>query len=107
VSIGNLSFEYKERMALKGEVTLERDQTLSGHFKIGVAEHLIQSARSRRLGAMFGATNEGFRWLTLDISGTALAPKDNFKELYEAAARADNADPKDEIPSFEELTRPK
>jgi hypothetical protein len=56
---------------------------------------------------MFGPVSEGFRWLTLKIGGTATTPTDNFKELYQAPQPADKPDPSPEIPTFEELTKPK
>jgi hypothetical protein len=53
---------------------------------------------------LFGPVTEGFNWITLKIGGTAGAPTDNFRELYEAASNAETAAPVNKIPSFEELT---
>ena len=107
VNLSDLSFEQKERMALRGTVSLAPDQKLSGTLRIGIAENTVSSARSRLLDAMFSPSQDGFRWLTLKIGGTAATPTDNFKDLYAAAGQEKKTDPSSEIPTFEDLTRPK
>ncbi len=86
VAIGDLSFENKDRMALRGAVTMAPDRRLAGNLEVGVTDAMIKSSRTRRLDSLFGPATEGFRWLTLKIGGTAAAPTDNFKELFEAAS---------------------
>lgn len=107
VVMGDLNFENKERMAMRGAVTLTPDRRLAGKLEIGVADAMINPSTNRRLDAMFGPVLEGFRWLTLKISGTAAAPTDNFRDLYEAAGQTKKPDAPREIPTFEELTEPK
>jgi len=107
VSLGDLSFESKDRMALRGAVTLAPDRQLSGKFQVGVAEAVIQSARSRRLDSMFSAPSEGFRWITLKIGGTAAVPTDNFKALFEAISPVRTPDPTAADPTLEDPTKPK
>lgn len=110
ISLRELHFESKGRIALKGEVSLNVDQTLSGNLEVGVAEAMVLSAKSTRLKSLFGPTKDGFRWVTLKIGGQAALPTDNFQELFSAAEQSPGSDqgstepPKD---SFEELTRPK
>jgi hypothetical protein len=106
VAIGNLSFENKDRMALRGAVTMTPDRKLTGNLKVGVTDATIQSSRSSRLDSLFGPASEGFRWLSLKIGGTAAAPTDNFKELFQSPQAAQQPDPSGEIPTFEELTQP-
>jgi hypothetical protein len=110
ISLRDLHCESKGRMALRGEISMTSDQTLSGNLQIGLAEAMIASSKNSRLDAMFGPLQEGFRWVTLQISGPAATPKDNFRDLFLAAVVA----PKAEAPpvetkrsTFEELTRPK
>ena len=68
---------------------------------------MIQTAGNSRLEAMFGPPVDGFRWVSLAISGSANSPTDNFKDLYDAAAASPApAAPDGGIPSFEDLTRP-
>ena len=110
VTLRRLNFESKGRMALRGEISMALNQTLSGTLQLGVAEAMIASAKITRLDAMFGPVKEGFRWITLKISGLASAPVDNFKEIYTSSAVAppETSAPDDhEGSSFEDLTRPK
>jgi len=110
VSLRALSFENKGHMALRGEISMAPDKTLSGNLEVGVAEAMIVSSKSQHLKWMFGPTRDGFRWVTLKIGGSATAPTDNFKDLYSAAAAApqDQASPDaNQGSTFEELTRPR
>lgn len=110
VTLRELSLESKGRMALRGEISMALNQTLSGNLELGVAEAMIASAKISQLNAMFGPAKEGFRWITLKISGRASAPVDNFKEIYtssKAAPRGNPAPDDSEKSSFEDLTRPK
>lgn len=113
VSLRGLDFQSKGRIALRGNLSLTKNQTLSGTLQVGVAEAMIASAPKNHLGAlnvMFGAPKEGFRWLEVDVSGPASAPEDSFKDLYAAAngaARPATAPARDGGSSFEELTRPR
>ena len=110
VTLRELNLESKGRMAVRGEISMTLDQSLSGTLQLGVAETMIASAKITRLNSMFGPVKEGFRWITLRISGQASAPVDNFKELYSASAiplRETPALDDSERSSFEDLTRPR
>jgi hypothetical protein len=110
VTLRNLNLESKGRLALRGEISIAANQTLAGSLQIGLAEAVIGSASTSRLKSMFGPPKDGFRWLTLKISGPAAEPVDNFKELFSTAAvtpRESAVPAETEGSSFEELTRPK
>lgn len=110
VAFRNLNFENKGRMACRGEITMAANQQLSGNLQIGIAEAMVGASKNPRLKAMFGPSQEGFRWITLKIAGPASAPTDNFKDLFAATANgAPAAPPSDDTggSTFEELTRPK
>ncbi len=113
VSLRQLEFESKGRMALRGTVAINSNQVLSGTLQVGVAEAMIASSPAgnlRHLNMMFGPPKDGFRWVEIDVSGPASAPVDTFKELYSAAnpAAGSGAPPvKSGGSSFEELTRPR
>jgi hypothetical protein len=110
VTLRDLNLESKGRMAMRGEISMALNQTLSGTLQLGVAEAMIASAKITRLNAMFGPVKEGFRWITLKISGRASAPVDNFKEIYTSSAVAPRETPTpddSEGSSFEDLTRPR
>ncbi len=110
VSLQDLNFENKGRMALKGRLTMDADQSLSGNLEVGVAEAMITTSKAPRLKTLFGPTTEGFRWITLKIGGTAASPTDNFKDLFLApeASQAEGTQESDHKGStFEELTKPR
>ena len=108
-TIRKIHFESKDRMAIRGEIAIARDQTLSGRLEVGVAGNMIASANTPRLKTMFGPSKEGFQWITLKISGSASAPMDNFKEIFLSARTAvvPAAEPEHEESTFEELTKPR
>ena len=106
VELSNLFFEHKGRMALRGHITANPNRQLSGELKVGISEAMLKAADNRRLDAMFGRTEDGFRWVTLKISGTSTAPADNFLEILEATPAAAAPPPADSVPTFEELTAP-
>ena len=110
VTLRDLRMESKDRMALRGEISIAANQSLSGNLQVGLAEAMIVAAPTSRLKSMFGPPKDGFRWLTLALSGQVSDPMDNFKELFSAAPvtpRKSPAADDNEGSSFEELTRPK
>ena len=110
VTLRDLNMETKGRLALRGEISIAANQTLSGNLQVGLAEAMIADAPTSRLKSMFGPPKDGFRWLTLKLSGPASDPSDNFKELFSAAPLTPRKSPAaddDEGSTFEELTRPK
>jgi len=110
VSLQDLHFENKGRMALRGSISMATNQSLSGNLEVGVAEAMINTAKTPRLKSLFGPTKEGFRWVTLKIGGSAANPTDNFKDLYlapdtQTGGETDGSDHKGS--TFEELTKPR
>ena len=107
LSLGNLNLENKGRMAIRGMVSMAPNRALSGELEVGVAEGMIKTSENPRLESLFGPPRDGFRWITLTISGNANSPADNFKTLYESSIKSGTPSPAEQIPSFEDLTRPK
>ncbi len=110
VSLHDLGFENKDRMAIRGHISMAANQNLSGNLEVGVAEAMVNSARTPRLKSLFGPAKEGFRWITLKIGGSASAPADNFKELYlaaDAAPTGGTGESDHKGSTFEELTKPR
>ena len=107
LSLTDLSFANKDRMALRGSVTMTADRRLSGSLELGVAEAMINASKNKRLDSMFGSTTDGFRWVSLTLGGNVTQPTDDFRELYDAAATQTKPLDASDIPTFEELTRPK
>ncbi|MDP3851542.1 MAG: hypothetical protein Q8Q59_13625 [Luteolibacter sp.] len=106
VVIEEINFEHKGRMALRGNLMLSPDHRLSGTLDVGIAEAMVKAAPNRRLDAMAGPLKEGFRWISLQIGGTAAAPTDNFLEILDATKLGVKPAPASKIPTFEDLTTP-
>lgn len=111
-TLRGIDFVSKDRMALRGKISVSPDFSLSGQLEVGVATNMIASANTTRFGSLFGPPEQGFRWITLKIGGSTSAPTDNFKDLYLAttptATRGKELPADDQAPSsFEELTRPR
>jgi len=111
VSIQDIDFQSKGRMALRGTINLSRTKLLSGELEVGVAENMIVSAEnSPRLKTLFSPARDGYCWLTINISGTPASPQDDFKDLF-LAAPIKNPDDRPESEykgsTFEELTKPR
>ncbi len=111
VTLKNLHFESKGRMAIRGSISMAPTQALSGNLNIGIADAMVTAtsgSTGAKFKAMFGPSDGGFRWITLKIGGPATKPTDNFKELFTAAVAAQaNPSELDNKSTFEELTRPK
>lgn len=110
VTLRDLNFESKGRMAVRGRISMAANQQLSGQLEVGVAEAMLASSKTPRLKTMFGAPKEGFRWVSLKIGGPVATPSDNFKDIFLAAAAPTSeasAPDEEEVSTFEQLTRPK
>lgn len=105
VTLRNIKFESKSRMAIRGEISLNAKNMLSGTLEVGISDTMLLSSKHERLINMFGPTNEGFRWITLQLGGPVNAPTDDFKALFDASKTGTPASGGGS--TFEELTRPK
>lgn len=106
-AIEDLSLEHKGRMALRGRIASDSAGRLSGTIRVGLTEAVLLTAENSRLLALFGPEEDGFRWLSLEISGNCKAPQDNFLKLYEMTPAARDSLPgSGGIPTFDELIAP-
>lgn len=108
VSFRNLNLESKGRMTIMGDLSMAANQTLSGNLRVGLPESIIP--KTSRLKAMLSPAEDGFRWISLKIGGTAAAPSDDFKELYDQSRMPVETAPATsgtEGSTFDELTRPR
>jgi len=112
VELSQLELCSKGRMIVKGGLTRDHLGRLSGRLHVGVAHGMIKASENLVLDKMFGPPQESYRWIQVEISGTAKKPTDDFSQQYEAAlaklkvepiSSSDVKAPK----SFEELTRPR
>ncbi len=107
VSLRDLKLQSKGRMTLLGDLTMTSNQALSGNLRVGLPESMIP--KSSVLRNMLSPAEDGFRWISLKISGTSAAPADNFQDLISRSGQAAQDSPAptgDSGSSFEELTRP-
>lgn len=113
LELRNLNFERKTHMAVKGNLVIEADKSLSGSLEIGVPESVVQLSPNLKAEALFSPVQDGFRWLSLTIGGTLAHPTDNFAEVYAGAkdrspedASAPAEPGSDPGKTFQDLTRP-
>ena len=117
IVLSELEMGVENRMAVRGELR-QKAGALSGRMQIGISPSTIQMAENRALDAMFGDLRDGYRWVAIEIAGSAAAPEDNFSRLYAKALEGlkgpGRRDPEptgnEDAPgggSFEELTRPR
>ena len=106
VILSDLNMETKGRMAIRGELTLNADLVLSGHLVVGLAEAMIKASKVATLDSLFEPSKDGFRWLTLQVGGSASAPTDDFRQRFENTLRSRPSPPAGATPTFEELTTP-
>jgi hypothetical protein len=108
VTIKDLDLQNKDRMAVRGRLTITTDRQLSGELRIGIAAAMVETCPNRRLDVLAGPVEDGFRWFTLKIGGTPTVPTDDFLQLLEAAkpkvGKPEAAAPA--VPGFDELTKP-
>jgi len=109
VAFEDLNLEHKGRMILRGNLAMGADRRLNGQIEVGIADAMVRAASSRRIDAMTGPAKDGFRWLSLTISGNAKNPSDNFLELLDSSRtvpKATGSPGSGGAPSFEDLTTP-
>jgi hypothetical protein len=108
VTLKDLDLQSKGRMAVRGRLTVTSDRQLSGELRIGIATAMVETCPNRRLDAMAGPQEEGYRWFNLKIGGTPTVPVDDFLQLLKAAnpnaGKPAAAVPG--VPGFDELTSP-
>lgn len=117
VAVRDLELSSKDRMTIRGHLRSEGGK-IRGELNVGLTPSMVVASDNEVLNAMFGEVREGRRWITLQISGTNQAVKDNFSVMYEQMLKSlqgqDNSGREDSNPSvpdagsdFDELTRPR
>jgi hypothetical protein len=106
-SLKNLNLESKSRMALRGTISCDPDQKITGTLQVGLAEGMIHTSKAPRLSQIFGPLRDGYRWVKIFVYGTPDSIQDNFDELLTGAANGNNPadENKNTAPAkFRELT---
>lgn len=106
ITLRDLNLESKGRMILRGDLSMNTNQSLSGNLRIGLPDSMIPT--TSRLKTVFSPPQDGYQWAAVKISGTAALPADNFQQLLEQPAPpAEEAPTSGQGSSFDELTRPR
>ena len=105
VRLTELSLTSKTQLRITGDLSAGKDESLSGTLRVGLPDASLIAAGNEKLKRTFAESSEGFRWVTIRISGTTDRPTDNFAALYEGAP--DTATGTNTPSTFEQLTAPK
>jgi len=110
VRFDDLDLYAKSRLRVTGSITVGKDKALSGRLRLGIPSSFALADESGRLHQLLSAESEGFRWVDLEVSGTAAKPVDDFRQKLAgafAAPRKPAANKAESESQFEELTRPR
>lgn len=109
VKITDIHLVHRGRMAVRGEISNAEGGGVRGKLRIGIPETTVSAANDAKLSRMFGPVREGYRWVDLEIGGTAALPEDDFRSLYmdtsapEGSGDDAEVEDGDSQDSFEEL----
>jgi hypothetical protein len=106
VELTDINLVSRGRMVVRGGMSNGEGGNISGKLQVGIPEGMINAAKDKKLAKMFGELREGYRWVEIEVSGTASAPEDDFRALYMATSAGEADTPAgEEAPqdSFEEL----
>lgn len=104
VSMTGLNLLSRTHLWITGDLSLAPNDVLAGNLKVGLPEAVVISSENKGLAAAFAEKRDGFRWISLKISGTASRPIDNFDEVAANAASSAGGQGQD---MFDRLTTPK
>lgn len=110
VRFDELDLIAKSRLRVTGSIAIGKDKTLSGHLRLGLPSSFALADESGRLHQLLSAETEDFRWVDVEVSGTAAKPLDDFRQKLAGALATPQKPSKkkvEEESQFEELTRPR
>lgn len=84
IELSDLDFRAEGILRLRGELVEQRGK-LSGSLEVGLPDALVGSSSSPALARLFTRGADGYRWATVELSGTAQTPKDDLAEQLQAA----------------------
>lgn len=80
--VDDIRFTARNRMAIRGSLTIDLDEMIQGELEVGLAPAVIDTALARRLDGMFSPVRDDFRWVKLELGGSTRVPLDNFNALF-------------------------
>ncbi|RYD33627.1 MAG: hypothetical protein EOP87_10660 [Verrucomicrobiaceae bacterium] len=105
VHISELILLSKTQLKITGDLSLDKNEVLTGTLNVGLPEATVTGGRNPALAKVFTDREDGFRWVTVKISGTGGRPVDNFTDLVQAVAGSDG-EPAGTKDLFDTLTAP-
>jgi hypothetical protein len=83
VELTDINLVSRGKMVIRGMMSNGDGGRVSGKLRVGIPQTTLAAAKDEKLRVMFGQVREDYRWLDLELGGTAAMPADNFKELYD------------------------
>jgi hypothetical protein len=105
-----LDLHAKSRLRIRGSIAVDKEKALSGRLRVGLPSSFVLVDESGRLHQLLSAETEGFRWVDVEVSGTAAKPMDDFRQKLAGALalpQKQQTEPLQQESRFEELTRPR
>ncbi len=111
VHIRGLHAENRNRMAIRGDLTLSSSRRLAGNLEIGIPNTIVSSAPNPTLDQAIPEASGGYRWISIEIGGNFDSPTDNLRSVIENSASTGVTPPgtpeSSEGATFEDLTAPR
>ena len=108
VHIREFFAENRNRMAIRGDLALASNRTLTGNLEIGIPHTIVATAPNPKLDTVLPPASGGYRWVSIEIGGNINSPTDNFMAVIESLPRQEEAPAQQpEGSTFEDLTRPR
>lgn len=104
ISMTGLNLLSRTHLWITGDLSIAPNDVLTGNLKVGLPEAVVNSSQNKGLASAFSESRDGFRWISLKISGTGSRPIDDFDEVTAGAAAAGGSEGQD---MFDRLTTPK
>jgi hypothetical protein len=104
-NISGINLVKRGKMVVRGELFNGEGGMIKGELRIGIPETTVIASGDKKLARMFGNVREGYRWIDVEIGGTAALPEDDFRTQYMDTSSEKPSVTEDEAPqdSFEDL----
>lgn len=84
VELAELNFLRKTFMAVRGDIAIAADKSLSGKLEVGLPDSVIHLSGDPKIDILFGPSANGFRWITIQLEGTLADPSDDITRQFDA-----------------------
>lgn len=84
VRLSELNLDSDGMMRIQGEMA-EVSGKLEGRLRVGIPDLIVTASPSRAIPLVFRESQDGYRWTTVQLSGTSSAPKDDLESQLKRA----------------------